>query len=344
MVEWDPSVRGVSPVVGVALLVAIVVVLSVLTMTSLGALSESALDSSAVHGTGSYDFTLYGDNAPVLRVTPESVNTRNSEYRIRINGEDVYDQWDGKSQLEIECLSPWDEVTVYTAKGSTTNLVKKYDVQKFLQCPDKIGDGRFEHAYFNGDKVSTQTEYDLPLAIDPDGPDSDSGNVGLGNDNDEVHKQDIGKIPFSNPWHYSKLYNDDDGTIEGYQKPVWLFILVDNVHWTEMDGSVDESLNWTDDPSSTPGVGNFERDGSTITPKPYRTPPDGAGEPTNDVYIVFKPVCESEGKSKLKVIYVDAGYSNQILMDGEEVVPDTSTLDQRTKLDDEEFDAPGIPC
>lgn len=321
--------RGLSPVVGVALLVAIVVLLALFATTSLTSLSESTLDSSAVHGAGSYDFDVSGETDAALRITSGSVQTRNSNYHVRINGKDVYDSWDGKSELEITCLFPGDRVTIYTSKGSTTNLVTQYTLEKVLECDLGFID-RFENAKISGNKVKVKTNYDFGLAIDPDGSGSDDT---LGHD---VYKQDIGTVPFSNEWHYSKEYNRE---LNGLGPPVWVFVLVDNVHWRDT-GTYDENYNWTDPvpAGENPGEGTYKihdhNDSFTARPD------EGSGEPTNDIYVAFEPGCT---QSRMKIVDLDAGYNNTVYMD-DTVILNNVTNDHKSPIKGTEFTAPGIPC
>ena len=179
--------------------------------------------------------------------------------------------------------------------------------------------------------MNTKTEYDLPLAIDPDGPGDDSTPYA------SLDENPVGPVPFANPWHYSKLYNDDDGTVEGFQKPVWVFILVDNVHWSDTP-DYDAGRTWSDAPDGTPGEGNYEIDGTQVDTSPEDTSP--AGEPTNDIYVVFKPKCDvgPGDESRLKIVGVSGTYNNQILLDGTVVVSDTTAVSPPST-----FDAPGIP-
>lgn len=308
--------------IGVTLLVAVVVMLAVVATMSLSSLAESGTDASAVHGMGAYSIGVPDDgDGERLVIEPQAVNTRSSTYNLRINGRDVY-EWDGKEKLELTCLYPTDRISVYTEKGETTNLVAEYDVETALDC--KLGFvERFEYAFVHEDgtetKVDMKSEYAFGLAMDPDGPGEDSGT-----------DAEIGPISFANDWHYSKKYNKD---LEGFEGPVWVFILVDNVH---AGGAGD--LNWTDAPpaGTDPGEGNYEIDGDQVEPEPY----GGSGEPTNDVYIVFEPGCD---KSRMKIVGIEAGYENSILMDGTVIADDVNNANQDTHIDTI-YDAPGIPC
>lgn len=318
--------RGLSVVVGVALLVVIVVLLTVVAATSLTSLSETTLESSTVHGTGSYDFDVAGDDHHLF-VEPEAVSKRSTTFRLKINGEEVH-QWDGTSKVEISCLYPGDQVTITTSKDATTQVVQEEELTEALGCTLGVLE-RFEYVVIHedsGDKqVRVASEYDFDLAIDPDGPGPDS-------DTTASMPSDIGPIPFSNSWMFSKRLS---GNWNGMNGPLWLFILTDNVHDPNYP-TYDGSRNWTDPPAGTPGVGNYQQSGGTVSPDED----GGVGEPTNDIYILFKPGCD---RSTLKIIGIAAGYDNSVLMDGTVIVQHVNN-GHASSIVGTEFTAPGIPC
>ena len=316
------SGRGLSPVVGVALLVVVAVLLAVVATLSLTSLSSTALDRSSVHGTGAYGFEVSESGDEHLFVTPESVQSQGTTFNLRINGYEAY-SWNGTSRLEITCLYPGDQFTIYTSEGSTTALVTTHTVRDPTGCSLGITE-RFEYAFVNGKKVVVGEEYAFGLAIDPDGPGSDRT---FGN---PVDQQRVGPVPLSNDWHHSERF---DRTLHGISPPVWLFVLTDNVHW-DTAPAYQGGLNWTDAPPAgrDPGSSAYSVSGSTVSPIN-----DPSTEPTNDVYLLFKPGCDG---SEVKLIDNFAGYENQILLDGTVVVPDASDPSAVGTT----FAAPAIPC
>jgi len=299
------------------------VMIVVLIVTVAGAtvygLGQSGLDSTAVHGAGAYEFEVTDDNR--MRITPQAVDSRDSTFVVRINGVDTY-EWDGQHALEVTCLFPNDRIQIYTRTDGNTNLLVDRTVGATLECSLGLVD-RFKYVIVNGDQFEVGSRYEFDLAIDPDGPGTDAT---YGND---VFKQDIGSVPLSNDWHYSKMY---DHSVEGMGPPVWVYVMTDNVHWRTANAH--PSLNWTDPPPSgaTPGQGTYHLDASDDI---VTTPSQGAGEPTNDLYMVFEPGCDG---SEVLLVNEEAGYDNWIMMDGEPVIEGTDGES------DNSFSAPAIPC
>jgi hypothetical protein len=146
---------------------------------------------------------------------------------------------------------------------------------------------RFAYAVVGNRQMPLQDEtYEFTLAIDPDGPTSQLG------DED---------FPTTNPWIYIQRY---DRRIEGFDPPVYVIVFPDNVHW---------NYDWQDEPPASiraamPNA--YEIQGGNVVVN------GSAVEPTNDVYMVFKPGCT---ESKFKFISMSGGYNNQILFDGVEM-------------------------
>jgi len=117
--------------------------------------------------------------------------------------------------------------------------------------------------------------------------------------------------------------------------------MVDNVHWNDVpdpsahsEVPAGQQYNWTDDPPSglAPGENSVtvQSDGTLVTDSSSST------EPTNDVFLVFKPGCEG---SRLKFIKNDAGYDNRIYLDGSVIVDDANAA-----TEGQVFTAPGVEC
>jgi hypothetical protein len=147
----------------------------------------------------------------------------------------------------------------------------------------------------------------------------------------------LGQISLQNDWHYIQRY--DDG-LEGLDGPVFVIVMVDNVHTTnvpdpDLHGSVTDGVyyNWTDEPPSglNPGANSYSISGDEVVPIDT-----DATEPTNDIYIVFQPGCDGS-----RVAFVDesAGYDNQIYLDDTRIIDNTND-----DIEGETFDAPAVEC
>ena len=331
--------RGVSRALGVTLLVAIVLLLAVTAGITFFSLAEQGGEASQVHGMGAYEVNYEKDTGH-LELRPESVQTRETTFYLYVNGQQAY-EWDGASSLDIACLYPDDRMRIVTEKGSTTNLLKEYTLDRALKC-DLGFTEQFKFVTIDGAKVPISSRYNFDLAIDPDGPGADDY-AGIS------EHSPVGPIPLSNQWHYSKQFA---GPIEGLgtgDKPVYLFIMADNVHWNnapDWPGVANSGdLNWTDPvpDGRDPGADNYEIHGTDFEPHPNSLGP-GDGEPTNDVYMLFEPGCD---QSRLKIVYYQGGYDNSINMQGTEIVANTKNA-APTDPDDIDaapiYTAPGIPC
>ncbi|ELZ24953.1 hypothetical protein C475_11970 [Halosimplex carlsbadense 2-9-1] len=328
----DNGVLGVSTPVGVTLMVVIVVVLATLVTVTTTDLARSTQDSAQVHGVGTFDVQFQETGNDSLRISPDSLRNKDSTYILEVNDYPVY-RWDGHEPLEFTCLYPGDHIEIVSKEGETTYPVQDRRMERALSCgriralPEK-----FEYAYIDNqttlDKVRVQPDFTFGIEIDPDGTGSDDT---LGND---VHKQDIGTIPVTNQWHYIRRY---DKPIEGLSPPVWVIVMTDNVHWKLDDAGGD--LNWTDDPTRAYGSDAYSIK-DTGSGNDLKLEPDDS-EPTNDIYMVFKPGCSG---SKLKVIDVDAGYHNKVYINDQVAIPDTAPYDSGTKPTPKLLNAPGVNC
>ncbi|WP_123539186.1 hypothetical protein [Halosimplex salinum] len=322
----ETGVLGVSTPVGVTIMVVIVVLLATLVTVLTTDIARSTQEGSQVHGVGTFDIEFEEGGADSLKVAPKSLRNEDSTYILEVNDNRVY-RWDGHERLDFSCLYPGDHIEILSKEGDTTYPVTDHRMERALAC-DRIRPlpEKFEYAYIDNatdsQKVRVQPDFTFGIEIDPDGtgPDRTMGN--------SVAKKDIGTIPVTNHWHYIRRY---DRSIEGFSPPVWVIVMTDNVHWNSVGGG----LNWTDDPSDEPGKDAYTRSGSDIILDP------SGSEPTNDIYMVFKPGCSG---SKLKIIDVSAGYTNRIYINGKVAVPDTYPYNTGAKSTPVTLSAPAVNC
>jgi len=323
--------RGLSQVVGVALLVAIVALLAGVTVTMAVTLGEDRLDSAAVHDTGQYAFDVEDAEDLEIRAAHRSGFGAEAEFVLAVNGEQVH-EWDGTGTVEVECLYPGDRVVIRTADDEGhSRLVLTHVFDHATTCPQfNTFPEKFAHVVVEGNRYEVNDRYAFGLAIEPNGDN-------VATDYNGGYDMQLGQISLANRWHYVKLY---DREIEGLEPPVFVVVMVDNVHWADVpdpsahpEVSPGERFNWTDAPPSglTTGADSYSLNGGTIV-----TDSSSATEPTNDVFLVFKPDCE---ESTLKFIEQNAGYANRIYLNDTVIVDDASTASP-----DQTFSAPGVPC
>ncbi|WP_436932421.1 hypothetical protein [Halosimplex halobium] len=329
----DSGGSGVSTPVGVTIMVAIVVLLATLVTVMTTDLARSTQDSARVHGVGTFDVEFQESGNDSLRIAPDALRNEDTTYILEVNDNRVH-RWRGHEPLEFTCLYPGDHVEIVSKEGETTYPVQEHTVERALSCerirplPEK-----FEYAYIENrttlEKVRVQPDFTFGIEIDPDGPGPDRT---LGND---VHKRNIGTIPVTNQWHYIRKY---DKPIEGLSPPVWVIVMTDNVHWKSVGGG----LNWTDDPTGAPGSDAYSIS-STGSGNDLVLEPSGS-EPTNDIYMLFKPGCSG---STLKILDVSAGYHNRIYVNDRVAVPDTYTYSRYNPSRTDppvELSAPAVNC
>jgi sulfur carrier protein ThiS len=296
-------------------------------------IARSSQDRAQVHGIGTFDIEFVETGDDTLKIAPDSLRNRDSTFIVEVNDHRVH-RWDGHERLDSTCLYPGDRIEIVSKEGETTYPVQEYELERALSCerirplPEK-----FEYAYIENqttlDKVRVQPDFTFGVEIDPDGSGTDD-TMGY-----SVHKQNIGTIPVNNQWHYIRKYDEQ---VEGMEPPVWVIVMTDNVHWKYADAG--GSLNWTDDPTGAPGSDSYEIDDSTGD---LLLRPDDS-EPTNDIYMVFKPGCSG---SDLKIVDVSAGYHNTIYVNGQVAVPDTYEYSQHNDDRTEppvELSAPAVNC
>jgi len=330
--------RGVSTVVGAALIVAIVVLLSVVTIMTVTSIGQSQLSKAEVQGVSQHSFDVEVAGEDTLSIRPQSVSSvgEETEFGLYINREKVT-TWDGTEAVEIRCLYPGDHVLIRSEGAERSAVIQEHYFDRTTDCagfnafPDK-----FQHARVKLESESAYDEYEINdryafgLAIEPNG-DSVAGDATGSKD------MNLGPISLGNEWHYVKQY---DREVAGLEPPVFVVVMVDNVHWEnapkasahpEVDAG--DYYNWTDSPPTGLDIGSGAfsvADGGSINPTP------SGSEPTNDAYLVFKPGCDGS-----KFVFVDetAGYDNRIYLGGTEIISNTNTATKGTV-----FSAPGVKC
>lgn len=322
---------GVSTPVGVTILVVIVVLLATLVTVLTTDVARSTQESSQVHGVGTFDIEYEEGGDDSLKIAPASLHNEDTTYILEVNDNRVY-RWDGHERLDFTCLYPGDRIEIVSKEGDTTYPVTEYRMERALAC-DRIRPlpEKFEYAYIDNEshsqKVRVQPDFTFGIEIDPDGPGPDRT---MGH---SVAKKDIATVPVTNQWHHIERF---EKPIEGFSPPVWVIVMTDNVHWDGSGGA--PSANWTDDPSSEPGKDAFEISGDDLVLKP------SGSEPTNDIYMVFKPGCSG---SKLKIVDVSAGYHNRIYVNGKVAVSNTydySTHNSAASSTPVTLNAPAVNC
>jgi len=324
--------RGVSPVVGAVLLVTVAVLLIATAGVMSVSLSEDALGTATVHSQGQYDIDVENraEQTLKLRVNAYQERAPDTEFRIRINDRVTY-RWDGETDLEMTCFYPGDELFVYTAAGDTTYPVTEFIVEEPTDC-DRYTTFRdkFEYGVINGQSLQIRDPYDFGLALEPNG---DSKAY----DSNGDKGQNLGPISLQNEWHHIERFDTD---LEGVEAPVFLIVMVDNVHMTNVPDpskhpEVDSGnyYNWTDEPPAglTPGASSFNINGNDVDPVG-----GDATEPTNDIYILFKPGCD---QSKVVFLEENHSYDNRLYQDGTVVIENTDG-----QPGGKEFTAPGLGC
>jgi|GEM_PF-2048130 len=332
--DGDSGRLGVSTPVGVTLMIVIVVLLATLVTVLTTDLARSTQESAQVHGIGTFDIGFQEGGNDSLRVAPDTLRNEDSTYILEVNDNRVY-RWNGHEPLDFTCLYPGDHIEILSKEGKTTYPVQEYRMKRGLAC-DRIRalPQKFEYAYINNrtssKKVRVQPEFTFGIEIDPNDPTNDKFSLS------DSYAEDVGKIPVTNQFHYIRKY---DKPVEGFSPPVWVIVMTDNVHnRTNANG-----LNWTDDPSKAYGKNAYTIH-STGSGNEINPITGSSTEPTNDIYMVFKPGCSG---SRLKIIDVVAGYNNRIYVNGQVAVSDTydySDFNGSRTDPPVELSAPAVNC
>lgn len=341
--------RSLSPVVGVVLLAGIVILLVSVAGVLAVSVSEDRLGTATVHSQGQYQLDVENRARERLNINVENFQSRDpeTEFVLRINGRDVH-RWDGQNRLEVSCLYPGDDIDVVSDNDETTYLVREFLVERPTDCTryttfrDKFRYGVVYPPSGSGESHVIRDEYDFGLSIEPNGD-----SVAYDNSNGD-NGMNLGKISLQNEWHYIERY---DREVAGVEPPVFVIVMVDNVHRTNVpnrgdhasvpdsyspasDPVDDVQYNWTDDPPEglNPGEDSFSVDGSGNVDVDDST----STEPTNDVFIAFQPGCD---QSKVVFIKNSAGYNNRIYLEDTVIIEDARDADPG-----DTFTAPPVEC
>jgi hypothetical protein len=298
------TARGLTPLVSNLLMVAVVIVIAMI--LSVAAMSFLP-DDGEVSVRPEADFTVERDDGALV-FDPQYM-TDGVPFALLVNGQEVY-RWEGESTTDarrLTCLNTGDDVAVRAEdEADRTYLMEDYDVEAPTACGISGAGSRFAYARVGDRQVPlTDPDYDFTLGIDPDGPNSVLG------DRD---------FQSTNGWVYVQRY---DRTIEGLSPPVYVVVFPDNV------GSVSEWEAGPTDAERADMVWAYDRSGGDISVN------GSAIEPTNDVYMVFKPGCDN---SQVKFLAMSGSYNNQILIDG---TPAFRTNDASSG---QIYQAPGVEC
>jgi hypothetical protein len=285
-------------------MVAVVVVIATVLIAGVTALLPSG-DEVSVRPEA--DFTVERDDGALV-FDPQYM-TDGVPFALLVNGQEVY-RWEGESATRsrrLTCLNPGDDVFVRAEdEGGRTYLIERHEVEAPTTCGLSGAGSRFAYAQVGDRQVPlTDPDYDFTIGIDPDGP------------NDILGDRDFQS---TNDWVYVQRY---DRTIKGLSPPVYVVVFPDNV------GSVSD---WEAGPTADERadmVWAYDRSGGDISVN------GSAIEPTNDVYMVFKPGCD---RSQVKFLAMSGSYNNQILIDG---TPAFRTNDASSG---QVYQAPGVEC
>ena len=297
----DPlSLRGQSAIIGVILLVGVTLIIGV--VLAIGAFAALPQDQS-VRPNADFVFDHTGES---LVVRPMYMD-EGTEFTLQLNEQDAY-TWTGdgaREEQRLRCLNKGDSVRITNSpQPRQSYLIEEHTVETPTGCGLSGSASRFASATVDGRKMALRSQkYDFTLSIDPDGPSSVNGNT---------------RYSTTNSWNYIERY---DRTVEGLGPPVYVVVFADNVG------------DWSSEPTESDLQGmadSFTVDGSgNVSPTP------GGSEPTNDVYMVFKPGC-----TQSQFVYIDksAAYDNHIYLDDNLLFIDSNTSPGQT------FTGPGVDC
>jgi hypothetical protein len=335
--------RGISTVVGTGLIVAMVVALSVTTITMFSSLSQAELGKTDPQNIGQYALEIEsGGDVLVIRPRATADLGDDTAFELVINGQTIR-SWDGTNALQIRCLYPGDSVLIRSENDGRTSIVQQHYFDRMTNCdefntfPDK-----FQHA-----KIKTENEssyhtheindrYAFGLGLDPDGANTFGSGEIVGS-NSSI---DFGPISMANRWHYVEQY---DREVEGLEPPVFVVVMTDNVHMYDRphpsehpEINASEEYNWTDAPPD-----GFVPENTRLS---FDVDPDGnmttssedVSEPTNDVFLVFKPGCT---ESSFKFISEEVSYNNDVYLNDTMIIDNVNTATTGTV-----FAAPGVKC
>jgi FlaG/FlaF family flagellin (archaellin) len=297
--------RAAESVVGVVLLVGVVVIIGAVTTTLAFGFIEDAEEGQAYSATFSFEHT-----GGELLVTPE-YRPDDITYHLQLNGNRAH-TWTGDRTQRLRCLFPGDTASIVADGDGTENsyLLREYEVQSATECGLSGTAAQFAYARVGEKKLSLRKQnYEFTLYIDPDGPGSVNGSA---------------DIPLSNPWHYQQRFSKDVeyGSGKTLSGPVYLFVLADNVD-NGGSYSTDPQPDHYEQQDDAYNVNAVDDETVSIEPTP------GQVEPTDDVYLLFKPGCS---ESSFVIIEYDAGYENQILLGDDVFIDNAKSAPRNQKI------------
>jgi hypothetical protein len=247
--------RGAVPIVGIMLIVALAILISMVVFVGVAPLLPSDADAA---GPGNA-YTITRDDGSIDVVPQYTSGDR--EYELIVDGRAVETWRSGalEERLTLRCLFPEDRVAVRERRGDgTTFVVSRHDVVTPTDCPLSGTAASFASAIVDGREVNLfSQQYEFTLQIDPQGEGTADG---------------VGPVPVTNDWHYVQRY---DRSLEGLSAPVYVVVLADNADY-DADAPADNGAN------------AYAISGDSIVPN------TGSGtEPTNDIYLAFSPGCDA---------------------------------------------------
>jgi hypothetical protein len=327
--------RALSNVVGIALLIVVVVILVAVSFAMFLSMGQSELSEASVHSRAHFDLAINTTGAKSLTLHPQVRSQGYSESRfvLKINGDRVH-SWEGRQVVELQCLYPGDHIHIFTEddEGQTRPIQDLY-VDQTTECPQfNTFPSKFQYGIVEGERHEINDRYAFGLSIVPNGDDPAVDYSGSKTKN-------LGKISLANPWHHVRLY--EGGQLEGLEPPVFVMVMVDNVHWEHApdpakhsEVSYGDYYNWTDDPPDGLTLGE---NAYTISGGGINFDTDDTTEPTDDVFMLFKPGCD---ESTVLFVGQDAGYTSEIYLEGTEIIDNTNDNDNWDKT----FSVPGVKC
>ena len=140
--DWDGIFddRGVSPVVGVALIVVIVAILA----TLVGAAALQIGSGSATQPASQAPITVE-ENRRAAVVQVHSTLDFGGDLEIRVNGKRVvrWEEFHAGQQRRVNCLTPGDRIQVVSKSdsGDRSNIVARHTIQRRTDCAFEIENG-----------------------------------------------------------------------------------------------------------------------------------------------------------------------------------------------------------
>jgi flagellin-like protein len=130
--------RGVSPAVGVVLMLAIVVVLA----AGVGALTLGVGQDSLTDPTSQVAVDV-DETETHVELTPQATRAQADQLTIKINGKDrvAWKEYDAGQSKELYCLEQGDEVAVVEKRDGSEQLVTEHTVESPTDCQFSVDNG-----------------------------------------------------------------------------------------------------------------------------------------------------------------------------------------------------------